>query len=157
MIYTKQKAFTLIELLIVVSVIGILTTVLIGVISPRRAQGSARDGVRMANIEKLAQSLETYQAAEGKYPPLTEMGSTNTPTTAQITGVLDDYIKNWPEASAAGYEYGYYLNGTGDAFVLKVKSERGTDSCIKYSSTVNKVVQCKVCGPAANAACTTPY
>lgn len=157
MIYTNRKAFTLIELLIVVSVIGILTTVLIGVISPRRAQGSARDGVRIANVEKLAQSIETYYAAEGKYPPLTEMGNTNTPTTAQISGVLDEYIKNWPEASGAGYEYGYYLDGSGNSFVLTVKSERGATSCIKYSSTASKVLQCKECGTVSAATCSTPY
>lgn len=157
MIYTNRKAFTLIELLIVVSVIGILTTVLIGVISPRRAQGSARDGVRMANVEKLAQSIETYYAAEGKYPPLSEMDNDNTPTTAQLSGLLTEYVKNWPDAKQTYFEYGYYPNGAGDAFVLTVNSERGSSSCIKYSSTVSKVLQCKVCGVVSAHTCSTYY
>ena len=154
MIYTNRKAFTLIELLIVVSVIGVLTAILISVINPRRSQGAARDGVRMANIEKLAQSIETYAAAEGganPYPTVADLGG-NTPTTTYIKNtspntIIKEYINNWPEKSATGFEYKYYADSVNSShIIITVKTERSTNSCIKYSSFAGRILECKECG-----------
>ncbi len=159
--HNRKYGFTLIELLIVVSVIGILSAVLLSVINPRRSQGAARDGVRMANMEKLAQALETYNAAEDKYPTPADLGG-NIPNTAAIAAhpVLKDYIKNWPVAEGVGFDYTYYIEDGSTDFVLSVKTERsGTagTSCLKYGSSQGQMYQCRVCGALKVPVCATPY
>jgi prepilin-type N-terminal cleavage/methylation domain-containing protein len=160
-----NTGFTLIELLIVVSVIGVLAAVLVNVIGPKRAQGSARDGVRMANMEKLVQGLEAFYVAENTGYP-TCCGSTNqlktsSPTdmqdTAQADEVVETYIKNWPQAEGGTtFKYVYHYLGA-DSFVLSVKTERGPSSCLKYGATEGQIHQCKVCGSATTATCTEYY
>lgn len=64
---SKFKAFTLIELLIVIVIIGILAVALI----PRLtwSQGMARDKARMADLKQIQTALEFYASEHGgKYP-----------------------------------------------------------------------------------------
>ena len=61
-----QKSFTLIELLIVITIIGILAVALV----PRIASGPARarDVQRKADLGNLAAALELYYMDYGEYP-----------------------------------------------------------------------------------------
>jgi len=60
------KAFTLIELLIVIVIIGILAVALI----PRLtgAQGMARDRARLADLRQMQTALQMYHNEKGSYP-----------------------------------------------------------------------------------------
>ncbi len=65
----NNKAFTLVELLIVISIITILTTmVTIGLLT---AKGKAKIQTTRAMIAKIETGLESYYAAYGDYPPTT--------------------------------------------------------------------------------------
>jgi len=61
-----NKAFTLIELLIVIVIIGILAVALI----PRLVgmQGKARNVQRIADLKAIQSALELYQSEKGSYP-----------------------------------------------------------------------------------------
>lgn len=61
-----RKSFTLIELLIVITIIGILAVALV----PKIAQGPARarDVQRKADLQNVATALELYYADHGEYP-----------------------------------------------------------------------------------------
>ena len=61
-----QKAFTLIELLIVISIIGILVAA--ATVSWRNAQMKGRDGKRKADLKAVQQALETFLQTNGVYP-----------------------------------------------------------------------------------------
>jgi len=62
----KQKGFTLIEVLIVVSIIGLLTSAtLIGLGSFR---GAGRDARRLSDLRQIQNGLELYYAKYGEYP-----------------------------------------------------------------------------------------
>lgn len=52
----RNKGFTLVELLVVISIIAILATISITVFSA--AQGNARDGKRRSEISSIAKSIE---------------------------------------------------------------------------------------------------
>lgn len=62
----SRRAFTLIELLIVITIIGILAVALIPKIAG--APGRARDAQRKADLNTIAVALEAYYSDFGKYP-----------------------------------------------------------------------------------------
>lgn len=61
-----RKGFTLVELLVVISIIAILSVIGITVFSS--AQKSARDAKRRADLQALRLALEQYKTANGIYP-----------------------------------------------------------------------------------------
>ena len=61
-----KKAFSLIELLIVVAIIGILSGIM--VVSYTGYQVRARDTKRKADIKSIAMAIEAYKSTKGKIP-----------------------------------------------------------------------------------------
>jgi len=61
-----NKGFTFIEILVVVTIIGVLTA--IGVTSYRAATKKSRDGKRKADLEQIRAALEMYKADIDQYP-----------------------------------------------------------------------------------------
>lgn len=61
-----KNGFTLIELLIVIVIIGLLTSV--AAASYVKAQANARDDARKADLHALSTAVETYYAANKKFP-----------------------------------------------------------------------------------------
>ena len=65
--FRQQVAFTLIELLIVMSIIGILAA--ISIFALAGARESARDGRRKSDLEAVRSAIEIYKADCDEYPP----------------------------------------------------------------------------------------
>lgn len=63
---TPQRAFTLIELLLVIAIIGILSSVVLASLNGARAK--ARDGERLRELRQLQVALENYRVDRGTYP-----------------------------------------------------------------------------------------
>lgn len=62
----KKSAFTIVELLIVIVVIGILAA--ISIVAYNGIQNRANDTTVKADLQKLSKILELYKADYGKYP-----------------------------------------------------------------------------------------
>ncbi|MFC1599445.1 type II secretion system protein [Patescibacteria group bacterium] len=96
----KRKAFTLIELLIVIAIIGVLAAALYPTIRDALARG--RDAAREGDINNIVTAAETYSSDYGQYPPYSGCVGTGlvfkTPDSAG-TDVSGDYFKggNPPE------------------------------------------------------------
>jgi len=65
---TFTKGFTLVELLIAISLIAILTGVLLAVLNPRGIQAKARDSQRISDLSKVKVALENYFSDNRAYP-----------------------------------------------------------------------------------------
>lgn len=72
----KKKAFTVLELIVVVAIIGIVSTFISVVVS--NASERARDAVRNQSTANIRTALEIYNFEHGEYPPL-NWTSSNTP------------------------------------------------------------------------------
>ena len=123
-----KKAFTLVELLIVITILGILAGVASLVINPVRQQNVARDGVAKTNLEKLASSVETYYAAEGSYPSNADF--TNSSSLLRTT-----YIKSFP----SGFTYAY-LSSTD--FRISTSSLAESGRAFVYRASWGQIMNC---------------
>jgi prepilin-type N-terminal cleavage/methylation domain-containing protein len=63
---SKKKGFSLVELLIVIAIIGIITTVVLANVA--RAKANSRDGKRITDISQLQLALALYLDKNEQYP-----------------------------------------------------------------------------------------
>lgn len=95
-----KKAFTLIELLIVITIIGILMALAIASYAKTRA--AARDAKRQSDLEQIKSALEIYRADNGQYPPPANVGWCTV-----IWGCGSSSSPNHPEVKNALINGGY--------------------------------------------------
>jgi prepilin-type N-terminal cleavage/methylation domain-containing protein len=63
----SQQAFTLIEILVVVAIVGLLGTIILTALSNARLKG--RDAKRISDLNTISKALELYLDENGFYPP----------------------------------------------------------------------------------------
>ena len=115
-----KNGFTVVELLVVVAIIGILSTIII--VSLSAAKYRANDTKRKADLKSMGLSLVQYYSANGAYP-----------ATGVSPGVIfeggDDYIPNiyptytngapLPNDPEGGDNYSYTSDGSGYKFFIR--------------------------------------
>ena len=94
-----RRAFTLIEILVAIGIIGVL----IAIIAPalRGARGAARETVCLVNLKTCHADMQTYLDAEGEYPflPADEWYALSPPPGGSMhTGTHWDHATLWPSA-----------------------------------------------------------
>ena len=100
----KRIAFTLIELLIVVAIIGILAA--IAVPNFMNAQMRAKVAKVTAELRNLGVAMETYYLDEGNYPPFVHPNYhfiVLTSPIAYFTGLPDDIFDTGKSNNVTGY------------------------------------------------------
>jgi prepilin-type N-terminal cleavage/methylation domain-containing protein len=86
----KQRAFTLIEVLVVATILGVLLS--IAIVSFSSAQKKARDARRKADLEIVRQGLILYRQDNGSYG---NVGSNNAGFNDLVTTLHnDEYLTN---------------------------------------------------------------
>ena len=67
-----KRGFSLIELLVVISIIGVLATIVVSSLS--EARGRARDAARLRDIRTIQTAMELYYLDNGAYPSTFNLG-----------------------------------------------------------------------------------
>lgn len=97
-----KKGFTLAEIMVVVGLIAILTTLILVGINRNKIQ--TRDNVRVSDIQSIRLALEQYRASCGVFPATLELDTNNTRTSLQPNSSngcrfsLGDFIAEIPTA-----------------------------------------------------------
>ena len=104
----RRAAFSLVELVIVVTIIGILASIAV----PRMTQASANatSNALQATLMNVRKAIDIYYAEHGKYPGY--VPGTTTPDNARFTDQLllySDEKGNTNAAFSTTYSYGPYL------------------------------------------------
>lgn len=110
----KNQGLTLVELLLVISIIGILAGITVAVINPTKQRERAQDGVKISNLQNVASAIEAYYAGEGKYP----VSNAGVPdTNVLVNPMLSTYLNSWP---GSGYVYYTMTEGNINFFCVGV-------------------------------------
>lgn len=99
----KNKGFTLIEILVVATIIGLLSVV--GIISYSQFTKTARDARRKSDVENIRTALESYKSNTNCYP------KEDTGDVPPATLVTNSYIRTIPKDPKSNANYVYVGSG----------------------------------------------
>jgi len=133
---SNQRAFTLIELIIVIGILAIVATVLLAVIDPLSQAKKANDGRRKSDLSQIQKALEQYYQDYGGYP----LNADTIGCTYQIRGNNGDgddciswgqswqpYMNVLPRDPSGSKNYVYYApsSANGQSYYLYANLDRG--------------------------------
>lgn len=136
----KNNGFTLVELLVVITILGILAT--IGLVVFSSAQMRGRDTQRKSDLKQISSALEIFNADYGTYPTAANGLIMGCPTgttctwgsSSQFTDNKTVYMKVVPKDPSSGHSYYYRtvaVNGAANTgFQLFAFLENTQDSSI---------------------------
>lgn len=130
----EKKGFTLIELIIVISVIAVLSTIVLAAMSQGRVK--ARDTQRISDINQVRLALRLYRDVNTSYPPADEPngvpvggGDASAIDAILYPTYLPAIIKD-PNQGTDGYGYyyssKYKCNGVDHVVLLVLKMENSS-------------------------------
>jgi len=151
----NKKGFTLIEVLVVITIIGILAVLLLANFGPSREK--ARDIQRKTDLNQIKTSLALYYSIWGRYPDgssgsIVGCGTAAPPTSCVWGNVWSRdsvvYMKILPSDPLAPDQRYLYTSSDSNSFTIKALLENKLDKDI-----VTGQVRCGACSPAEVDSC----
>jgi prepilin-type N-terminal cleavage/methylation domain-containing protein len=149
----SQIGFTLIEILVVITIIGILAGILLFNFQELRKQ--ARDKIRKSDLQSLQLAIETYKVQNGRYPaegcsvvgpggttwtgpgPFSGGGALPTTCSDYVVGLVPNYIATLPtdpnQEQVANFGYVYSTDAAGAAYKIRVSQSIESDNVTSFA------------------------
>lgn len=170
-ITTKNKGFTIIELIVVIAVIAVLSGIITSSVFQYLVK--SRDSKRVADLNQIKKILEMYRADNGNYPILESWGTYNTcnwvrstdPEWAELESLLAPYSGSlpidptnrvgWPWNGDPVYVYGCVAGGDSSPKFNLLTSLEDTSNPLRnelncYKWLFGQVTWCSNCGGGGN-------
>ena len=122
----KHSGFTLVEILVVVTIISMLAS--IAAVSYSRFVKQSRDARRKTDIEQIRAAVEMYRNFNGEYPSTVTSGASITDSAPSTT----IYMTRVPSDPMPAYAY-YYLRSSTQNYSLCAYIEGGNATSISAS------------------------
>lgn len=121
-----KRAFTLLEILLVVAIIAILAGIIIVAINPAKQLGNTRDSQRKSDINNLYKAVNQYLIDKGTPPltitslpqPICVLGQTSSGC-IDLSALVPDYLTTIPVDPQASTYTGYYITKVDDNVYLE--------------------------------------
>lgn len=111
--------FTLVELLITISILVLLST--IGIVTYSQVFKSGRDAKRQSDLKTIQSALEQYRADQGFYPDTIPFGGA-------LTNAGKTYLKEIPQDPTRPPDYSYTVLGApGSDYCLYARVENSAN------------------------------
>jgi prepilin-type N-terminal cleavage/methylation domain-containing protein len=134
---TRSKGFTLIEILITITILAVLATLSFVALNPIQQIAKARDTKRILNITTLSKAIQIYHLETSTYPGTNDViRASNLPINGQpvnqITfgwlGVnMSSYINSMPLDPINSYPFVYRYTNSGSDFEIDTQLEITTN------------------------------
>lgn len=136
-----KKGFTLVELLVVISIIGALVT--IALVSFRNSQARGRDAERKSDLKQISSALELYYSDYGKYPDTLSFGDEFTDGKTVYFKILPtdpkpdlNYVYRIPDVGInQKYQLFAYIENTQDPDLITTSQSCGSGNSCNFSIT----------------------
>lgn len=129
------QGFTLMELIIVIAIIGILSSMVLTVINPVTQLQKSADAKRKSDLSQISKAIEAYYSDHGSYPSVNANYElvvliSGTSTALAWGSAWPPYIDTLPKDSTSTKKYIYVTPTTGSgalqSFYLYASLDRGT-------------------------------
>lgn len=115
---TKTKGFTLVEVLIALSILGIIVVGFLALLNPTHQLAKSRDAKRKSDIKQIQSALELYRADKGVYPPSVSSTFANCPIPPTMlvdncTTPVVKYLQTVPKDPKTKNNYNYCTTACG--------------------------------------------
>lgn len=129
-IYKNNKAFTLVELLIVITIIGVLAGITVSIINPQRQQRIAQEAINKQAMLKISEGVQAYYIATNSidYPDELFKNGNSLPLLQLEEADLPDGMI-------------YKLNNSRDQFCLCLKSLVKENTYLWFNSSTDKLIE----------------
>lgn len=115
-----KRGFTLVELLIVIAIIGVLSTVVLS--SLTNAKAKSRDTRRLADLQQIHNALELYFSENASYPVMIATSNPDVSWTEALQTALLPFLNPLPR-DPSSLEYRYSSTDSGRKFGLAAPME----------------------------------
>lgn len=135
---SHERGFTLVELMVVITIIAILSAISIVALSTVAQNG--RDAKRKTDLKVVQSSLEYYFADQGYYPAEVPFGNQLQFTDAQ--GNKKTYYNKLPQDPSYSYQCTPYASGKCSTYCLKAKLDNPDDNA---NDDTNRIATSQIC------------
>jgi general secretion pathway protein G len=127
--HTSKKGFTLIEIIVTISIIALLAAA--GVVSYASLNRNSRDAKRRADLEQVRAAIEMYKSTNDVYPPAVAFGLGNNICDPVGCSPGHTYLMNVPQDPdpAGNRRYYYNYSAATTEYTIGAALEQSVGSC----------------------------